>query len=762
MKKLFGGHGKPKAVKLPTPPPEPRPPPTEDSWQVVDDSHTRSTPNAPYASTVSPSRNSSFASLPPGASPPIPSPNALRSPSPFSINSSLPARDRDRDREQPPPPLRKKQPQTAPAALRILGSLDPSNAPSRASVDLPLLPHVDLPREKDPPEKKEKRIPFWSRGDRDKDKDLEKEKEKDRERDIKERASRDHPRDEPAELTRMIGYLTATSSEDWSIVMDVCERASANEANAKEAVRALRREFKYGEPPAQLAAARLWAVMLRNSAEPFISQSTARKFLDTLEDLLSTPKTSPVVRERVLDVISAAAYASGTNSAFRALWKRVKPADKPEQGVPLDNADAMYTPPVSGRLSHYDNSIPLIAHQEPSPVYPTDLAPLTPQPNPPRRKRSPESRNRIIPPDEDIRRLFQECKIGVGNASLLSQALLHSKPEELKKKDVIKEFYVKCRASQELIFVQIPWASAGAEQSRAQRDQEALLQGMSEEQRVEQTTKEKLLAALLTANAELVDALQQYDDLERVAMERLAEEVSRKETRMDRRQLQQYQDGSETSFSMAGSSPNPSRPPSPSPVPVPAPVPYNSHSHTHSHSHSHSHSQSGLDLGSLAPPPPAPNGPRSPAHSQTHGSHNHNHPYGQSRTPSPGTPVLENTNTHMNTHAVAGPRLRRSSVSLSRSSTVDEYTPVMPSAKALGKRRVVEEDTPTQPGTGDPFDDRDATFSVDDPPESDDDRSTHDSVWPRHRPVQYVYDAAAERTQQRIREGHALVVNGVH
>jgi hypothetical protein len=41
-----------------------------------------------------------------------------------------------------------------------------------------------------------------------------------------------------------LGYLTATSSEDWAVVLDVCERASATEANAKEAAKALRREFK--------------------------------------------------------------------------------------------------------------------------------------------------------------------------------------------------------------------------------------------------------------------------------------------------------------------------------------------------------------------------------------------------------------------------------------------------------------------------------------------------------------------------------------
>ena len=48
--------------------------------------------------------------------------------------------------------------------------------------------------------------------------------------------------------------------------------------------------------------------------------------------------------------------------------------------------------------------------------------------------------HRIIPPEEDMRRLFQECKIGQGNASLLSEALAYAKPEDLAKKNIIKVF----------------------------------------------------------------------------------------------------------------------------------------------------------------------------------------------------------------------------------------------------------------------------------------------------------------------------------
>jgi len=42
----------------------------------------------------------------------------------------------------------------------------------------------------------------------------------------------------------LLGYLVATASADWALVSDVCHRVSANENNAKEAVKALRREFK--------------------------------------------------------------------------------------------------------------------------------------------------------------------------------------------------------------------------------------------------------------------------------------------------------------------------------------------------------------------------------------------------------------------------------------------------------------------------------------------------------------------------------------
>ncbi|KAF7373420.1 Kinase-like protein [Mycena sanguinolenta] len=314
------------------------------------------------------------------------------------------------------------------------------------------------------------------------------------------------PRDEGNELVSKIGYLTTTASMDWTLILDVCDNVSATEANAKEAVRALRREFKYGESTAQFAAARLWAIMLHNTSETFISQSTTPKFLKTIEELLTSSRTSFVVRERVMDVLGAAAYTnpSEKDPGFRRLWRRVKPYGKPEEGVPLDAKDTILNPPLPSTHNRAGRNA---SHH--------DITPIVPDTPP-------------VPPDEDIQRLLQECRIGVGNANLLMQALSVAAPEVLQDA-VVAEFHKKCKNSQELIIAQIPWATAGVECSRAALDHE---EGSSNpnwngnenladlKPREEVFIREELLEDLLAANARLLEVLKLYDDLERVTQER--------------------------------------------------------------------------------------------------------------------------------------------------------------------------------------------------------------------------------------------------
>ncbi|KAJ3929303.1 MAG: hypothetical protein NXY57DRAFT_900339, partial [Lentinula lateritia] len=618
------------------------------------------------------------------------------------------------------------------------------------------------------------------------------------------------------------GYLTATASEDWALVLEVCDRASSNEANAKEAVKALRREFKYGPPAAQLSAARLLAIMLRNSSDVFIAQCTARKFLDTLEDLVTNTgggpfSTSPVVRERVMDVLAAAAYASSSkkDAGFRGLWKKVKPADKPDEGFPFENDDAMFNPPAvsgNGRGSYYENIPPSAAVQYES----TNDNPITePKKERSDRDQKKSSKNRIIPLEEDIRRLFQECKIGLGNASLLSQACVHAKVEELKKGEVIKEFRLKCLSSQELIAAQIPWATAGAERSRKEKEREkALLYGENNDPNAagipatdfpvdEQTTEEQLLAALLEANGELLAALGQYDDVERVAMERKAEEKSRKEVRMDRRQQQLEEIAAISGAGAGGStvhltssrSPSPAsyRGSRPSSMVMQHPLPQHPHSllthpaqqqlqhHLPAQNSFSSHSPE-VPGTTLAPPRAPPHGPRSPASGHGHGhTRTGSSGFPPSRTPSPNTPSMDHSSSGTGTgESVGGSALDvvptwSGRIPVDDSSEEEILTPIKPSAKALGKRRVEVNDAtengdiPVPSGEGgynSDSDDSESAYYPNGRPRSRNNGLLHNL---HHPPVHFVYDAAAERTQQRIKkmelENHmekSMEVGGVH
>jgi hypothetical protein len=48
--------------------------------------------------------------------------------------------------------------------------------------------------------------------------------------------------------------------------------------------------------------------MLWNSSPTFLAQCSSRKFLDALEDVLTSSRTNPVVRERLMEVLAGAAY----------------------------------------------------------------------------------------------------------------------------------------------------------------------------------------------------------------------------------------------------------------------------------------------------------------------------------------------------------------------------------------------------------------------------------------------------------------------
>lgn len=91
------------------------------------------------------------------------------------------------------------------------------------------------------------------------------------------------------------------------------------------------------------------------------------------------------------------------------------------QGVPLASDDMLFSPTVSRPAARQLGS----------------FAPPPEQIRPEIASRK-QSANGIIPHDEDVRRLFQECKIGRGNAQLLNEALAFAAPEDLREKEIIK------------------------------------------------------------------------------------------------------------------------------------------------------------------------------------------------------------------------------------------------------------------------------------------------------------------------------------
>ncbi|KAG1875806.1 hypothetical protein F4604DRAFT_1762099 [Suillus subluteus] len=583
-------------------------------------------------------------------------------------------------------------------------------------------------------------------------------REKEREKDKEGPERIWHEEDNPLELARMIRYLTATSSEDWTLVLEVCERASATEANAKEATKALQREFLYAKPESQLSAARLWAIMLRNASDIFLTQISSRTFIDTLGGVLTSSRTSPVVRGRLMEVIAAAAFITSSRpllspsselllfllddrDRMRDLWIRLKPADMPDVGIPFNTEDIMSSPPI---------------------------VPTCPPIEEWSSKKSLHQRS-VTPPEEDMKRLFQECRIAKRNATILGEMLAYAKPEQIEG-SLVPEFLVKCRGSQELIYTQIPWASAGAERSRNEREKNAEGNGRTKTQPdiqfnspssrdyhgtdaklyinaegEQQTLEEELLDVLLDTNEALIGALRMYDDIMRVVEEQVAVEISRRDVKMDRRYMENEYLGDSYPDYGSGSSRTPSPMSSPPASPRQHDLPPVAPSQNHplprvppalspGHPYYGSPPQN-MNTPTLLAPPPPPMGPRSSAFPLRPRSPDR----GGLVRPSRGN-LLENI----------GGALDRLHMDENDVEEEEVKFPIRSSAKGLGKRVVEEVDE--QHNSSDSYYKPRRESVVSDLDEEVRGGDHANAMWPRRQPTQYVYDAAAERTMQYLRE----------
>jgi hypothetical protein len=60
----------------------------------------------------------------------------------------------------------------------------------------------------------------------------------------------------------------------------------------------------------------LWAIILRNASDVFLAQTESRKFIDVLADVITSPKTSPVVRDRLMEVLAGAVFITGSRTSL--------------------------------------------------------------------------------------------------------------------------------------------------------------------------------------------------------------------------------------------------------------------------------------------------------------------------------------------------------------------------------------------------------------------------------------------------------------
>ncbi|KAI0085435.1 hypothetical protein BDY19DRAFT_447463 [Irpex rosettiformis] len=194
---------------------------------------------------------------------------------------------------------------------------------------------------------------------------------------------------------------------------------------------------------------------------------------------------------------------------FRRLRRAAAPPESPYPAPPPQGA---YAPPP-GPPPGWDRAFGL-----PPPDVPRRQQ--NGMPRDPNRTAETERRVRILSHDEEIQRLFKVCSTAKGNAQLLRETIAYTKPEDLKENELIDEFRKKCRQSQKFITSTIPWATAEAEHSRARASSEA------------ETNEEELLAQLLAANEEIIEALQSYKDSESGLVQRQDMEKQKSQSKL--------------------------------------------------------------------------------------------------------------------------------------------------------------------------------------------------------------------------------------
>ncbi|RHZ72833.1 hypothetical protein Glove_238g10 [Diversispora epigaea] len=109
-------------------------------------------------------------------------------------------------------------------------------------------------------------------------------------------------------VTEWIERMTSSSyqdeEEDLADVYQLCEVVNLQSSGPKEATKALKRVFKYGNTHSHLRGLTILKALVENCGEKFQSQISSPKFTERLRILASSPNTDPKVYKRLMILFS--------------------------------------------------------------------------------------------------------------------------------------------------------------------------------------------------------------------------------------------------------------------------------------------------------------------------------------------------------------------------------------------------------------------------------------------------------------------------
>ncbi|QRW23275.1 protein tyrosine kinase domain-containing protein [Rhizoctonia solani] len=333
-------------------------------------------------------------------------------------------------------------------------------------------------------------------------------------------------------MSRLAEYAIHSHMEDREAVAELCNKLGIDPQETEESFKVLVNNIRSALPSVQVSAAKLWVIMIYRCRPYFASHTHEQTLLETVEEVALGPRTSLVVRDRLVEAVGASVFLlkdAETLGPYRSTWTKLRQSLEltyPDEGIVIIDEDQIISAksfiapsapsrsPSSGPSSHnsIDDSSSAGSKQDTGQVA-TDGS--TDQENEQCLTRSPAMGNEPGPrtsgPVGDVKWLFEECESARGNCRILSESLLHTTLDSILKDPLIKEFRESTMTSKEIIDAHIETATVSAGSARAKRSSNDSSNSAT------RSAEEQLLQALVTTQAEIKYTLQSYDELAELA-----------------------------------------------------------------------------------------------------------------------------------------------------------------------------------------------------------------------------------------------------